>query len=240
MSDLTSREFWNNRWKDARGSQGRGFLLNTRETKRVFQKVLDLIPAGGKMIELGSAPGSVLRKYHELRPDLTYDGLDISDKGVTDTNTLFQKLGIKGTTVLGDFRSPPENLVEAYDIVTSHGLIEHFDDFTGAVQGHFKFAKSGGIIFLTIPNYANPVIHKLLKNFSQETIDSHNFFSMSKESLASTVNDEVELSWIPECSSRHGDFNVKSRRLITHYFTRRRPTPLDLRRGGEFINRIFE
>jgi hypothetical protein len=55
------------------------------------------------------------------------------------------------------------------------------------VQHHFRFAKPGGAVFITIPNYAGQPMRWLLRRFSQETIETHVLDCMSETALRATL-----------------------------------------------------
>lgn len=74
-----------------------------------------------------------------------------------------------------------------YDLVCSHGLIEHFENFSEIVRIHFKFVKSGGIVFITLPNYAVFPLKNLLSKFACDTLKTHNLRCMDIEILKKVV-----------------------------------------------------
>ena len=39
--------------------------------------------------------------------------------------------GVKGDIVCADFFSPPESMIEEFDVVISFGVLEHFEDTEG-------------------------------------------------------------------------------------------------------------
>ena len=191
MSDLTDNIFWNRRWKDhGRGSRAGTFLVSTREHERVLEEVVSSLAHGAQIIELGAAPGLVLLRYHAMRPDLTVDGVDISEVGIELAQELFKENNVSGTIYLDDFRNDNSLLSEKYDLVCSHGLIEHFDDFEKAIHDHFKYVKSGGRIYISIPNYSPALVRVLLRFFSRETLETHNFDCMKQEALRRAFEDK--------------------------------------------------
>lgn len=192
MIDLTDDKFWNKAWSLKKGSQSNPFILSSVESRKTIAGILSTLPLNGKVIELGCAPGSYLELYHSLRGDLHYGGVDIAEDGVKITKELMEKKHIKGSVFTADLRRPVPDLENNYDLVCSHGLIEHFEDFGAIMKEHYKFSRPGGTIFITIPNYAHPFIKLLLTLFSKKTVETHNFKCMSlaaleKASLDSSV-----------------------------------------------------
>lgn len=182
MERLTTAEFWDGRWGEVRAS---GRSINAAEFGSFIRRVLTLVPVKGRVLELGAAPGLLAVRYHEARPDLTLDGLDISRDGIEAAHKLYRRQGINGVIRHGDMFDV--DVGEEYDLVCSHGLIEHFDDFEAALAAHFRFVRSGGVVAITVPNYANPFVTSLLRHFSHETLKTHNLACMSETALSEAV-----------------------------------------------------
>jgi 2-polyprenyl-3-methyl-5-hydroxy-6-metoxy-1,4-benzoquinol methylase len=191
MQALTDISFWDRQWGRKRKS---GFPnLSRIETKRILSLVLDKVSLDSRILELGIAPGRMAEYVHELRPDLTIDGIDSSKKGIEIANQVFSQTGIKGTLFLEDLRSAA-GLEERYDMVWSNGLIEHFERYWEIIQRHFGFAKSGGWVFIAIPNYRIPIVKKLLTCFSNETLQTHNLHCMNEAALSNAVSKDATIS----------------------------------------------
>lgn len=186
MTDLTNEKFWNSRWKDIVTT--REILLSTREMDQMIARMLSKIPKNGKLLELGVAPGRMAQRYNSLREDLTIDGVDISEEGIRQTLTIYNRHLINGKLYTMDFRDKT-TLGKCYDAVVSHGLIEHFDDYCSIVQNHFKFIKPNGIVLITVPNYSNKLVLWFLKTFSHETLTTHNISCMNLKELSHTVEE---------------------------------------------------
>ncbi len=182
-TDLTTAEFWDRRWDTAElGSTQRGF--SQREFLRLAQDVLHEVPDGGTMLEVGAAPGTFMRQYSLLRPDLRLHGIDISRDGVGIAKAMLEREGISATFMVDDLRSDTaREWWNSFDIVCSHGLIEHFENWREILEAHFRFARPGGRIFVTVPNYSNVVVRMLLKWFAAETLATHNLDCMSEKML---------------------------------------------------------
>ncbi len=59
--------------------------------------------------------------------------------------------------------------LNAYDLVISNGLIEHFPDTQNILEKHVQFLKNGGQLFISLPNF------KGLNGWFQKTFDSENY-----------------------------------------------------------------
>lgn len=67
---------------------------------------------------------------------------------------------------------------EKFDLVTSYGFIEHFEDIKNILLMHKKFMKDGAHLFCTIPNFKgiNGLVQFL---FDRENLSKHNLKSMN-------------------------------------------------------------
>jgi SAM-dependent methyltransferase len=182
---LTTADLWDQIWSvhDGRGSPRlRTRLASGRAWCRLLEGLLDAPKANGSLdvLELGCAPGAMIMQLHELRPQHHYRGLDISAAGLRVARSRLREMGIEAELHEGDVRDA--NLPGA-DLVVSFGLAEHFADPAAAMRYHRRFVKPGGMVAVTVPNYANPLIVQLLRRFSPETLATHNLTIMSVENI---------------------------------------------------------
>ena len=207
-SDLTNKQLWDNRWDTAGLPSPR--LLSTRETDRYIRKLLASVPENGKLLELGGAPGRIAQRHYLCRPDIYIDCIDFSPVGIKKTRDLYDRLGIKGEVIEADIRDCPDHYGK-YDLVCSYGLIEHFEDIKDVVASHFRFAKKGGAIGVSVPNYAVFPVKSLLNRFSTETIRTHNLGCMDLNVLKDCVIDaggiDVEIGVIRGAVLPHSAIN---------------------------------
>lgn len=59
---------------------------------------------------------------------------------------------VKGEVVCADLFSPPEAMLESFDVVVSFCLAEHFEDTKSWIKALAKFLKPKGVIITIIPN----------------------------------------------------------------------------------------
>lgn len=106
---------------------------------------------GSRYIEIGCAPGKMLAWVAGvLKAEAT--GLDYSEPGIAKCRALFDALGLKVNLHHDDFfkhHLPPAS----FDVVTSFGVIEHFDDPRPVVQRHLDLVKPCGVALIVVPNY---------------------------------------------------------------------------------------
>lgn len=143
----------------------------------VFSKIFKIhIPknTNGECLEIGSIPGEFLVYFHNefgYRPN----GIDFSDNTHIFHQTM-KKNGITDYTFQkGDFFK--YNFTKQYDLVTSFGFIEHFDDVADVLRRHAALVKPGGTLVITLPNFRF-LQHIYHYYFDKENLDIHNLRAM--------------------------------------------------------------
>ena len=198
--NLTDRGFWKSFWESRKN------LIFYIKPDYVFGDILaGLIKQKDikNAIELGGFPGYYsiyLKKYLGL--DTTLFDYYIHEGLIKE---LLAKNGLKEddiNIIESDlFTYTPE---EKYDLVTSFGLIEHFSDTASIIKTHLQFLKTGGTLFITLPNFTG-VNGWVQKSFDKENYDKHYINCMNPAFLAETCRQlglkEVE-------SYYHGKFTV--------------------------------
>jgi 2-polyprenyl-3-methyl-5-hydroxy-6-metoxy-1,4-benzoquinol methylase len=139
---------------------------------------------GDRYVELGCAPGKLLAWVAtELKADVS--GLDYSDVGIRQCRALFKALNLGASFHQDDVFA--NHLPRAsFDVVTSFGLIEHFDDATGIVQSHLDLVKAGGLALITVPNYGG-VFGSLQRWCDEPNLALHNLDIMKPAALEALV-----------------------------------------------------
>jgi 2-polyprenyl-3-methyl-5-hydroxy-6-metoxy-1,4-benzoquinol methylase len=140
---------------------------------------------GYRYMEIGCAPGKLLAWVAEiLQADVA--GLDYSEVGITHCRRLFKALNLDIPLYHQDFfnHTVPG---ESFDVVTSFGFIEHFDDPAPAVDRHLQLVKPGGVAIITIPNYGG--VYGMLQSWCDpENLALHNLGIMNLTALRSLVD----------------------------------------------------
>jgi SAM-dependent methyltransferase len=181
---LTDREFWVKYW------ESKTDLSVVIPANYLFHQQLSAIVEKNKVktaIELGGFPGYYavyLKKY--LKLDVTLLDYFVHQPitaQLLQTNGLTQSdIHIIETDL---FNYMP---TQQYDLVLSCGLIEHFNDTTDIIKRHISFLKSGGTLFITLPNF-RALNGWFQKNFDRENYDKHNINCMDPALLASICKD---------------------------------------------------
>jgi 2-polyprenyl-3-methyl-5-hydroxy-6-metoxy-1,4-benzoquinol methylase len=135
-------------------------------------------------IEVGCAPGKYLAWVADQCQART-SGLDYSDTGIRNCQALFRAMNLDIDLHQGDFfnNALPKN---SFDVVTSFGFIEHFDDPTEAVTKHIELLNPGGVALIAVPNYGG-VYGSLQARVDPENLALHNTSIMNVKSLVALV-----------------------------------------------------
>ncbi len=139
------------------------------------------------IIELGCAPGLVLKELYQSRPNHQFFGIDYSIEGLNITKQFLKQNNIEAELIYGDIRTYIPD--RTYDLVVSFGLIEHFDNPSKILEFHKKFCSQDGLVIATVPNYSNGHVKKALEKFRPITLQTHNLNIMSKEALVQAFSE---------------------------------------------------
>jgi SAM-dependent methyltransferase len=146
---------------------------------------------GKPMLEVGSALGDNLLKFHERTGCIPY-GVEYSDTGVEVNRAKFAAHNLDPENVihsdffLESFQKPNRN---RFDLVYSGGFIEHFDDAKAVVAKHIDLTALGGHVLISIPNLrgANYLLSLL---FAPWLLPIHNLKIMPLREFRQLFQDE--------------------------------------------------
>lgn len=187
---MTSKAYWNYLYGGSGSASLKkrrfGFLRTVCYSERIlwdniFKKYLPKAK-GLKILEVGSAPGGRLIKFHQLFGYIPY-GVEYAKNGVRLNREKFVLHNINPRNVIqADFFS--DNFQKKYrkyfEIVISRGFIEHFSDPQEVIQKHINLLKPKGTLVIIIPNFRR--FNKFLQSlFCKEIIAKHNLDIMEKQ-----------------------------------------------------------
>ena len=190
--DKAGEEYWSSVWKNTDLPESLNPAekkLNNhivREYNRVFTKVLGNYDIKGKKILEVGCGNSVWLPYFAKAFNLIPSGLDYSEVGCGQEGRIFERDGVKGDVYCADMFNPPSELVGQFDIVLSMGVVEHFEDTSGAISALKKYLKPGGMIITTIPNNTG-LLGWLQKIINRPIYDIHNI--IDKDDLVKAHRD---------------------------------------------------
>ena len=135
--------------------------------------------AGLQVLEIGSAPGTHLI---ELNRRFGYEpfGVEYTSSGAETNRALFSANGLKAENVFeADVFSDRflKQFPESFDVVLSHGFIEHFKDLDAVVGTHLALLKPGGTLVIGVPNFRG-IYYPWYLLFRRSVLSWHNFEAM--------------------------------------------------------------
>lgn len=75
---------------------------------------------------------------------------------------------------------------EKFDVVSSFGFIEHFDNYEEIIKKHIDLVSDGGYLVISLPNFRNlQYIYRIL--FDKDNLKIHNLKSMKIKKLKSII-----------------------------------------------------
>ncbi|MBA3819476.1 MAG: class I SAM-dependent methyltransferase [Deltaproteobacteria bacterium] len=186
--DLTDVQSWERAWRRSPlGEAGSGLRRRMVEDhhdalRACFAAATRHHPGPLQVLEVGCAPGKMLRQMATLEPGHHYSGVDFAPQALAQTERFLRAAGVTPTLHLADVRefTPPQ----PYDLVTSFGLIEHFDDPQSILEHHVRLVRPGGIVGIGVPNYRHPTLTRALELYSPNTLETHNLDVMTTAALA--------------------------------------------------------
>lgn len=148
--NLADGEFWDDFWESVTlPAVVSHAVSHERCLADTFTRRLTPNPSW-RLFEIGCAPGRWLVWFAQT---LGYQvaGCDLSALGISKTRQNLSMNGVNADVYEGDVLSV-EIPQQAYDIVVSLGVIEHFDDPRPMIERHLQLLRPGGILVLEVPN----------------------------------------------------------------------------------------
>lgn len=168
----------------------------------IFMKLFKKFDTKGKtLIEVGCTPGRWLiyfAKYHGFR---VY-GIDYSKIGCALTRQNFALSGVEGNVIEADFLT--HKFYDDFDVVFSHGFIEHFEDPKIPLLKMRRILKPGGFLITDVPNFESPVYRALQVLADREALATHKV--ITKEAVQTYLT-EIKLRNIH--TQYFGTFNLR-------------------------------
>jgi FkbM family methyltransferase len=143
-TDLADKKYWNSKHAPPFSP----WQVNSMLFSSILESYLPVDPSL-TCAEIGAYPGSnlcFLAKRFHYKPV----AIEFSDY-CNNIRSLFKHNGINNYEIINkDFFSISNT---QYDVVTSFGFIEHFDDYSNAIKKHFDLLKPGGYLVISVPRF---------------------------------------------------------------------------------------
>src|SRR3989442_3673505 len=140
---LTSEEYWESSWRRRRTpTPPRASWYPDRRFIELFGSLGDRNRS--KVLEVG-AGGTRWLPHLGLTWGAEVWGLDYSPRGCAVARDALAGAGVRGTILERDLFDRNDDLLERFDLVSSLGLVEHFDDASVAVGAISRYVRPGGL-----------------------------------------------------------------------------------------------
>ena len=150
--------YWESQWKDGRTPTSCHFDPNKHDlrsfAKRRFHQLFSRVlneRKGQRLIEIGCG-GSLWLPYFASYFDMEITGIDYSPTGCNQAREILERLNIHGEIIETNLFRPPSEMTDAFDILVSFGVVEHFSDPSLCVRACSMFLKQAGLMITVIPN----------------------------------------------------------------------------------------
>lgn len=177
---LSDRENWQQSWSN--------FIPSKIKNKHYIDKYLSRIALSNKkFIEIGGFPGTMsaylFKKYNSKVFFIDFFINDKIVKSVEEINNIELNTIKYLECDFFEFQTK-----EKFDLVYSHGFIEHFIDIKDVIQRHIDLLDDNGDLIILVPNFKG-VNGWIQKKFDRPSYDIHNVKSMDMNYLRPILYD---------------------------------------------------
>jgi 2-polyprenyl-3-methyl-5-hydroxy-6-metoxy-1,4-benzoquinol methylase len=176
--DKAGQKYWNDSWASSdipevvNPSDWRLKNYVNRRFHQLFLRLFDKSKAPSmRLLEIGCAKSAWL-PYFAKEFGFTVSGIDYSPVGCQMAKKVLEAHRVEAEVVCADFFTPPENMLGAFDVVVSVGVVEHFDDTAACLTAVSLFLKPGGMLVTNIPNMVG-WIGAVQKSVNKPVYDIH-------------------------------------------------------------------
>ena len=147
--------------------------FRNRYLRKIAELLSGLMQPGASVLEIGAGNSEWLVFLASAFPTSKFAGLDYSAAGCERLRARLHSVGAHSRVVNADAFAPPPDLLHAFDVVISFGVVEHFDDLSAVLNSFSRYLKPGGAMFTLIPNMAG-TIGALAKRLNPLVYEMHN------------------------------------------------------------------
>jgi len=122
--------------------------------KVVADKVIQLLPQNGTLIEIGCGVGITLAMIKKQRPDVKIIAADIDAKCLAITGERVPDA--QQVTIVAD--RPFSEIGSGYDIIIASHVLEHLKNPYDSIKQFMEMLKPGGHLIVAVPNPVRPNI----------------------------------------------------------------------------------
>lgn len=123
--------------------------------------------------EVGGGDSELLAYLAKRHPSSAFSVIDFSPAGCELARRRAKREGVILNIYQADVFAPPHELLGHFDLVISHGVVEHFTDLASVMSAKKRLLKDGGKAFTLIPNFSSRIYAYLCKRWSKTVYEDH-------------------------------------------------------------------
>jgi SAM-dependent methyltransferase len=152
--DHAGQGYWDGLWESIPPRYPPRKRSDLDHVEQQFAATFEAILAGKsvpRVLEVGCAR-SIWLPYLARVCDAVVSGIDYSSIGCDQARALLEQAGVRGEVIRADALDPPADLLRAFDLVYSFGVVEHFGDTENVIAGLARYLRPGGTLMTVVPN----------------------------------------------------------------------------------------
>lgn len=189
--EITEKSFWEEYWGNIELPKKVDFSFKNDNV--IANTILQNIPKAKKnevALEIGCAPGKWMLLFYEyLNYDIEgFEYLETAAKKTIENLVLSGVNRNRFNVKTSDFLE--ERPVSQYQVVSSFGFVEHFENYQEIIKKHFEFTINEGYVVIGFPNFRglNYYIQKVIDSIAgTDIIANHNIHMMDIDIMKDTI-----------------------------------------------------
>jgi 2-polyprenyl-3-methyl-5-hydroxy-6-metoxy-1,4-benzoquinol methylase len=183
MKNLTDKSYWDSTYNNRRLQPPLNFDgFTNRANRLILDTMLSIDMRNKRILEVGAGDSVWLPYLARRFPTSHCVGIDYSEGGCALLTERARAAGVDLEVIQEDLFVENSKLHDAFDVVISFGVIEHFDDLGQVLTAKKRYLKRGGFVFAIIPNMAG-ILGTLARRWNREVYDKHNPHAWNSFSL---------------------------------------------------------
>ncbi|WP_194163490.1 class I SAM-dependent methyltransferase [Mycolicibacterium sp. P1-5] len=114
---------------------------------RIAEDLVDVLPDGAEVLDVGTGPGALVSELARRRPDLHLVGIDLSADMVSVARRNLSEFGDRASAQHGDATDLPFG-ADAFDLVVTSFSSHHWDDPAAAIPELARVLRPGGRLYI--------------------------------------------------------------------------------------------
>jgi len=167
--DKAGSEYWNSVWTDKIVIHETDINYYTNTLLHDLYKKFFIVDEAINIVEIGCSLSANLL-YFNKHYKYQIHGFDYEKTSALKTQDIYDNMGYKSDIYHRDFFSEDE--AKVYDVISSFGVFEHFENLDKSIEQTKKYLKEEGMILTVIPNM-NGVVGFLQKLLNRKVYDVH-------------------------------------------------------------------